>query len=177
MSLLYVLAAEEPNGRHIPGDVNEVYWGTAAFLVLMALIIWKGLPLIRQSLSDRTTRIEAELADAKAARHEAEQALTASTSDLPDVGMEEAKIRSEAQETAVKLKEDLIAKAEAEAEAIRERGRNDVANRKRQAQADLAGEVSRMTRNTAEAVVLDGLDGNSQTDLIENYINQVSQMS
>jgi F0F1-type ATP synthase membrane subunit b/b' len=91
--------------------------------------------------------------------------------------MEEAKIRSEAQATAVKLKEDLIAKAETEAEAVRERGRNDVANRKRQAQADLAGEVSQMTRNTAEAVVLDGLDGNSQSDLIETYINQVSQMS
>lgn len=177
MSLLYLVAAEEPNGVHLAGDIKEVYWGSVAFFVIFAAIVWKGGPLIRKALSDRTARIEAELADAKAARHDAEQALTASTADMPDVGAEEAKIRSEAEATAVKLKEDLIAKAEAEAEAVRERGRNDVANRKRQAQADLAGEVSQMTRNSAEAVVLDGLDGNSQSELIETYINQVSQMS
>ncbi|MEM7324208.1 MAG: hypothetical protein AAF531_14050 [Actinomycetota bacterium] len=177
MSLLIVFAAEEPNGRHWPGDINEVYWGTAAFLVLAGLIVWRGLPLIRQALTDRTERIEAELAEAKAARTEAEQALNASTADLPDVSAEEDKIRSEAHETAAKLKEDLVVKAEAEAEAIRDRGRSDVTNRKRQAQADLAAEVSRMTRDSAEAVVLDGLDGNAQSELIETYINQVNQMS
>jgi F0F1-type ATP synthase membrane subunit b/b' len=52
-----------------------------------------------------------------------------------------------------------------------------VANLKRQAQADLAAEISSMTRNTAEAVVKEGLDGSSQSELIENYINQVSGMS
>ena len=52
-----------------------------------------------------------------------------------------------------------------------------MAARKRQAQADLIAEVSRMTRQAAEAVVRDGLDGGSQGELIENYINQVSGMS
>ncbi len=69
------------------------------------------------------------------------------------------------------------ARAEAEAEAVRERGRSDVANRKRQAQADLAAEISAMTRNSAEALVKEGLDGGSQSELIETYINQVGQMS
>lgn len=177
MTLLYLIGAEAPNGRHLPGDINEVYWGTIAFFVIVGVAVWKAGPAVMQSMKDRTARIEAELSDAKAARAEAEAALTASTADLPDVADEEAKIRDEALQTAVKLKQDLIAKAEAEAEAVRERGRSDVDNLKRQARADLVAEVSLMTRNTAEAVVKEGLDDSSQSELIENYINQVSGMS
>ncbi len=177
MSVLHLFAAEEPNGVHLAGDTNEVIWGSIAFFIVAGLIIWKAGPLITKSMRERTGRIEAELDEAKSQRAEAEAALTASSAELPDVGDEEAKIRSEALATAIKLKEDLLVRAESEAEAVRERGRNDVANRKRQAQADLSAEVSRMTRETAEAVVLDGLDGASQSDLIESYINEVSQMS
>lgn len=177
MHILYIFAADAPNGRHLAGDRNEIYWGTAAFLVVMALIIWKALPLMKEALQARTAKIEAELTNAKAARAEAEQALNASSAELPDVSVEEAKIRSEATATAAKLKEDLFAKAEAEAEAVRERGRSDVVNRKRQAQADLAAEISTMTRDSAEALVKEGLDGGSQSELIESYINQVGQMS
>ncbi len=177
MSILYLIAADKPNGRHIPGDVNEVYWGSIAFFIVLGLIIWKVLPSIRQAMADRTAGIEAELAEASAARAEAEAALNASSQEMPDVSAEEDRIRSEAQATAAKLREDLIARAEAEAEAIRERGRNDVANRKRQAEADLAAEVGNMTRGSARAVVLEGLDDAAQGDLIETYINQVSQMS
>lgn len=177
MSLLNLFAAEEPNGVHLAGDINEVYWGSLAFFVVVGLVVWRVGPTIAKAMQDRTDRIEAQLAEARAGRAEAEAALTASSAELPDLEEEEAKIRSEALTTAAKLKEDLQNRAEAEAEAVRERGRNDVANRKRQAQADLAAEISKMTRDTAEAVVLDRLDGTSQSDLIENYINQVSQMS
>ena len=176
MSELHTFAAEAPNGLQLAGDINEVIWGSIAFFVVLGLIIWKAGPLIVKAMKDRTEGIELELAQAKEERAAAEMALTASTSDLPDVGAEEAKIRSEAQATATKLKEDLIAKAEAEAEALKERGRIDVDNLKRQAQADLASEVSLMTRNTAEAVVTQALDGDSQSELIENYISQVSGM-
>ena len=175
--MLNLIAAEGPNGVHLASDINEVIWGSVAFFVIFGLIVWKAGPLITRAIQDRTVKIEAELADAKAARQKAEEALTASTSDLPDVGAEALRIRNEAEATAAKLKDDLIAKAEAEAESIKERGRNDVATRKRQAQADLTAEVAQMTRSSAEAVVLEGLDDAAQTDLIETYINRVSQMS
>ena len=173
---VFQVAAEGPNGVHIPADVNEVYWGSVAFFVVVGLIWWKARPLIVEALKDRTARIETELEEAKAARTDAEAALQASSADLPDVSAEEARIRAEAEATAEKLKADLVAKAEAEAEAIRERGRADVENRRRQARADLSAEVARLTRTSAEAVVRQGLDGGSQADLIDNYINQVGDI-
>jgi F-type H+-transporting ATPase subunit b len=181
MNFLFLLAAEEgvhhDNGVHLAGDIKEVYWGSLAFFVVLGLVVWKAGPLIKRAMAGRTDRIEAELAEARSRREAAETALTASTSELPDLSEEEARIRVEANETAVRLKADLIAKAEAEAEAIRERGKADVANRKRQARADLSAEIGEATRRAAEVMVRDQLDGPAQSDLIESYINQVSQMS
>ncbi len=176
MDLLYIVAAQEKNGPHFVGDLREVYWGSIAFFVVAGLLIWKVGPIVKEALADRTSRIEQELNEAKQARAEAEAALTSSSADLPDLADEEERIRVEAATTAQKLKVDLVARAEAEAESTRERGRAEVANRKRQAQADLAAEISELTRRGAEAVVVDGLDPKAQNQLIENYINEVGQM-
>lgn len=176
-TMAFVIAADAPNGRHIPGDPKEVYWGTAAFLVVMGLFWWKGLPAVRDGLAARTDRIAKELDDAKAERTAAEAALTTTKADQPDLSTEESRIRAEATETAAKLKADMIARAGVEAEDIRQRGHSEVANMRRQAEADLTAEVADATRRTAEDVVREGLDPEVQTDLIESYINRVSEMS
>ncbi len=165
------------NGFFLPGDIKEFWWGTAAFLVLMALVVWKGAGPIKSAMAARTERIENELNEAKEAKQKAEAALSESSADLPDLAQEEARIRREAKETATKLKSDLIAKAKAEAEALLERGDADIANRERQAQAELAAFVSDSTRRSAEAVVRETMDDQIQVDLIEKYINEVGQLS
>lgn len=165
------------NGVHLAGDMKEVYWGSSAFIVLVALIAWKFGPAIKKMVASRPERIEAELEAAKAARTEAEAALNASTADLPDVGAEEVRIRDEALETASRLKVDMAAKADADAEALKARGVTDVANMKRQALTDLQDEVATITRDATEAIVTEGLDEAAHAELIENYINQVGQLS
>lgn len=181
--MLYLLASEaegvvhHENGVHLAGDMKEVYWGSAAFFVLMGLIVWKAGPSIKKMVNSRPERIAAELAAAKGAREEAEAALQASTADLPDVGDEEARIREEATETASRLKIDLVAKAESDAKALQARGIADIENLKRQALTDLQDEVASITRNATEAIVTDGLDDAAHTELIENYITQVGQLS
>jgi F-type H+-transporting ATPase subunit b len=174
-TMAYIVAAEG-NGYHFAHDIREVVWGSFAFFIVFGLVMWKGWPGIKRATEGRTNRIEAELAEARSRREAAEAALNASTSDLPDVGTESQRIRDEAHTTAARLKADLIAKAEAEAEAIRERGKSDVANRKRQARADLQAEIGEATRRTAEDLVRADLDAAAQSDLIESYINQVSQV-
>ncbi len=175
MNFINLLAAEG-NGIHLAHDVKEVYWGSAAFFIVVGLIWWKAGPFIRNGLASRTERIEAELAEARSRREAAEAALNASTAELPDLSAEENRIRAEAEETATRLKADLIAKAEAEAEGIRERGKADVANRKRQARADLQAEIADATRKAAEDMVRADLDTGAQSDLIDAYINEVRQM-
>lgn len=173
--MLYaIFAAEGPNGRHIPADVLEVYWGSAAFFVLVAAFLWKGLGPMKAALQGRTDRIKAELADAEAERLAAEEALTAKAADLPDVSEEEARIRTEAQETAARLKSDLASKADRDAEALVTRAKADAANMREQALADLREEVARLSRDAATSVVNESLDDATQTSLIDDYIRQVA---
>ena len=35
--MIGIFAAEGPNGNWIPGDPNELYWGSAAFLIIAAV--------------------------------------------------------------------------------------------------------------------------------------------
>lgn len=179
MLSLIILAEEEhapQNGIHFGADTNEIIWGTIGFLVILYFMLTKGLPVVKKAMAARTSRIETELADARAARDEAEASLVASTTDLPDVDEEADRIRSEAIETASRLKVDLVAKAKDEAASLRERGAADIENSKRQALADLTDEVARMTRGATEAVVMDSLDSSTQSDLIDSYIDQVGQL-
>jgi F-type H+-transporting ATPase subunit b len=170
-------AAEAPNGVHLAGDINEVYWGSIAFFVLMGLIIWKAGPAIKAMVTGRTDRIRNELAEAAQARDEAQAVLHASTADLPDVNAEADRIRVEATDTAQRLKTDIVAKAGVEAQTLKDRAAVDIENQKRQALADIREEVARLTRGATEEVVTNSLDEGVHSDLIENYINQVSQLS
>lgn len=175
--MLQLIASEEPNGVHLASDINEVIWGSIAFFVIVGLIVWLAGPAIAKAFRGRTERIEAELNAAKEARAEAEAALTSSTADLPDVSAEEERIRAEATDAAARLKADLIARAEAEAEDIRSRGTTEVENYRRQALADLTAELAQATKDSAEAIVVANLDQSSHGDLIDSYITQVEQGS
>ena len=35
-----LLAAEHKNSFIVPGDINEVIWGTIAFLIILGLFLW-----------------------------------------------------------------------------------------------------------------------------------------
>ncbi len=128
--MLSILASEEPNGVHLASDINEVIWGSLAFFVLLALIVWKAGPAIKAAISGRTDRIRDELATAEAERSDAEAALTAKAADLPDVSTEQTRIRAEATETAARLKSDMAAKAQADAAALVARANGEVVNQR-----------------------------------------------
>jgi len=171
--LLPIFAAEGPNGPQLASDINEVIWGSIAFFVVLALIIWKAGPAVVKALNGRTERIQGEFDEAQAARTSAEQALSSTSADAPDIGTESKRIVAEANETATRLRVDTAARAKAEAEAMRERATGDIQNQTRQALADLREEIASLTRESTEALVGEQLDAGSQTSLIDSYIRSL----
>ncbi len=170
-----ILAAEEhhENGAILPGDMNEVYWGSAAFFVLMALLAWKALPAAKNGLAARTERIRVELEEAEAARTAAAAELAGIRSQLSDADTERQRILAEAKSGATALEAELIARAETEVAAMRERAVADIEAAKSQALADVSATVSKLTVGAAEAVVRRSLDAGTQSELIDRYIEQV----
>jgi len=175
--LLQILASEahHPNSKILPGDLNEVYIGSVAFLIVVGLIVKLAGPAMAKGFSARSKAIEQELADAAAAKEQAEAQLVESSADLPDVDAEAERILAEAKETAARLKQDLIAQATTDAEELRTRGNAEVDNLRRQAVADLSTEISTLARGAAEALIDETLDQAVQSDLIDGYITQLEQ--
>lgn len=168
-----LLAAEEGNGNWLPHDINEVIWGSIAFAIVAGLLIWKAGPAIKAAVAARPARIQAELEAAAAARSEAEAKVADVKAAVADSDKEKERIVAEARETATRVGADTIARANADAAAIRERGQAEIQSARRQAQADLTSEVSRLALGAAEKVVETNLTDATQQALIEGYIAQV----
>jgi len=169
-----LLAAEEGgNGAWLPHDLNEVIWGTIAFVIVFGLLIWKAGPAIKKAVAARPERISGELDSATEARTAAEAERDRIKAALADSDSEAARIVEEARQTADRLRVDIEARAEAEVATLRERNAHDIATARRQAESDLVGEVSRLALGAAEKVVHNNLDDATQQALIENFISQV----
>lgn len=171
--MIGIFAAEGPNGNWIPGDINELYWGSAAFGIIFVVFVLKGVPAIKAAMASQTAKVEAELADAEQAKAEAEAELQSLTSSLGDAGAEAEAIVAEAREQATRLEADLIARAEADVEAAKERAAIEVTAQRDQALADLRAAVAEQARSAADAVVRNNLDDTTQSALIDDYISSV----
>jgi F-type H+-transporting ATPase subunit b len=174
MSQLVIAAAEgAENGFILPHDINEVIWSSSAFLLVAALIIWKGGPAIKGMWNGRIDRIRNELESAEAARRQAEAELSTVEANIADADSERQRILTEGRETAEVVRAQLVEKAATDAAEIRTRGTADIEATKAQATGDLSAEVGALAVGAAEAVVQNALDEQAQADLIERYITKV----
>ena len=114
-----------------------------------------------------------ELGAAEADRVDAESKRDGVKAALADSDAEAARIVAEARDAAARLESDTVTRAEAEAVALRERAAGELVAARRQAESDLAGELSRLALGAAEQVVHSNLDDATHQDLIEAYIRQV----
>ena len=165
--------AEVGNGKWLPHDIKEVWWGTAAFLIVVGLLWWKAGPAVKKATNGRTDRIGGELSSATTQRTEAEAERDRIKAALADSDNEAARIVEDARQTADALRAELEERAVTDAAALRARGTADLETARRQAVADLTAEVSRLSLGAAEQVVRSNLDDTSQQGLIEAYIAQV----
>ena len=172
--MLNLLAAEGPNGSWIPSDVNEFYWGAAAFSVIFILFLTKGLPVIKTMMQGQTAAVETQLADAAQAKADAEAELASLQASLGDADAEAAAIVEDARSQATKLEADLVAKATADIAAAKERSELEITAQREQALADLRVAVAEQARVAADAVVMNNLDDATQSALIDDYISAVA---
>lgn len=175
--MMAVLAADEPNGVHLPSDINEVYWGSLAFFVVFGLLVWKGGPALKRVLAKRTESIRDEITAAERERQDAESRLAAQRAEIGDIDTERQRLLAEAHETAERLKVDLVARAREDGEAMRTRAITEIQAQRNQAMGDLRAEVARLTQGAVEAVVRENLDEAAQRELIDSYIERVRQLS
>ncbi|MEZ5234652.1 MAG: F0F1 ATP synthase subunit B [Acidimicrobiia bacterium] len=168
-----LLAAEGPNGKILPHDINELYWSIVAIAVVGFLLGKFAVPAIKKGLASRTAKIEQALGAADAAKAEALAQAERVRASVGDAEADSVQIVAEARRSAEQLKVSLRERADQEAADLRQRALVDIESQKAQAIADLQAEVAALARGAAEAVVRHNLDDATQASLIDNYINQV----
>lgn len=152
---------------------DELVWGTLSFVVLFLLMRKFAYPAIKKGMEARTERIRADLDAAENAKTEATGVLDGYKAQLADARSEAGRIIEEARQAADALKKDQESRLQTELAETRARAMADIEAAKVQATADLRGELAELAVGAASAVVNKNLDPAAQTQLIEDYINQV----
>lgn len=154
-------------------EINEIIWGAVGFFIVFGAIAKFGYPAMKKGMDARTERIQGDLDAAEAQRTEAGTVLAEYQAQLADARTESARIIEEARQSADEVKANLVAKAEADVAEMRTRAAADVEAAKAQAMTDLRSEVATLAIGAAEQVVGRNLDQETNTALVEAYIDQV----
>jgi F-type H+-transporting ATPase subunit b len=175
-----ILAQEE----HPAEEVNEAadlypHWeelvvGAIAFGVLF-FFMWKWvLPRIRTLLDERREKIQGDLEKAEEARRAAERELAEYRQQLGGAREEANRIIEEARRTADQLRRDLQTRAEEESQAIVARAQDEIRAERDRVFQELRTQVGEIAVDLAGRVVGQTLDAETHRRLIDEYIDQVS---
>jgi F-type H+-transporting ATPase subunit b len=157
----------------LPG-LNEVIWGTLAFLVLLG-VMWKfGVPAVKNMEAAREERIRNDLEGAEKAKAEAEAEKEQYLAQIAGAKDEAGRLIEEARVAAESVRADLIVRAETEANEIRARAQADIANQTNQAMAQLRTDVATLSIDLAGRIVERNLDSDTNRQLVDSFIDQVS---
>ncbi|HEY1739544.1 MAG TPA: F0F1 ATP synthase subunit B [Acidimicrobiia bacterium] len=152
---------------------NEIIWGSAAFLVLLLAMFKWGVPAVRNMETAREDRIRTDLETAESAKTEAETSLAQYRAQIANANAEAQAIVDDARKAADNVRQDLIARAEADATAIREKANEDTQLAVDRARVDLNRQVASMSVELAGKIVERNLDQSTQQQLIDSYIASV----
>ncbi|HVF33515.1 MAG TPA: F0F1 ATP synthase subunit B [Acidimicrobiales bacterium] len=166
-------AGEDESHNPILPETSELVYAVIAFLVLLALM-WKfAFPAVQKAMDGRTQRIRDNLDEAERTKAEAQRILEEYQRQLADAKNESARIIDEARQTAEQMRRDLMVRAEAEVNELRDRSRQEIEAAQVRAVADLRTQVSELAIGAAEVVVQKNLDRDTNRALVERYIEQV----
>jgi F-type H+-transporting ATPase subunit b len=166
-------ACQESPNLILPAT-DELVWGSISFVVLLFLLYKFAYPPVKKAMNDRTERIRAELQAADTAKSDAQALLDQYRAQLNDAKAEGGRIIEEARQAADAIKRDQEVRLQAELAELRQRAIADIESAKAQAMSDLRGEVAQLAIGAAETVVQRSLDSATQTQLVEDYIDQVA---
>jgi F-type H+-transporting ATPase subunit b len=155
-------------------EVNEIIWGIVGFSVVFFFLAKFGLPQIKGAMNARTEKIRNDLQAAESQRDEADGLLAEYRAQLNDARSEAGQIIEEARQAADQLKRDQESRLQGELAEVRERAVNDIEAAKVQAMADLRSEVAQLAIGAAETIVGRNLDAATQTQLVDDYIDQIA---
>jgi F-type H+-transporting ATPase subunit b len=180
---IILLAADKPHGGGIGtvgGWLHELFdiagaefWVLVAFVLFVALIVWKARGTIAESMDSRGNRIRNELEEARRLREEAQALLADYQRKQRDAVQEAEAMLRAAEEEAGRLRE----RAEADLAASIKRREQQALDRIAHAEANAQAQVRDLAVDIAVAatrqILADKLDEAKAAELVDAAIKEV----
>jgi len=139
------------------------------FILVWILARFAYKPLVSM-MQERKERIAKDLADAQAARNEAEQFKADNAAQIANARQEAQQIVEKAVQQAEATTREQLAAAREQIEREKERARQDIVNERDRAMNNLRNEVISLSVAMATKVVAKDMDSETNTKLIEDAI-------
>lgn len=147
-----------------------------SFLLLVFVlgkVAWKPLMKI---MEDRRQFIADSLAQAEREREQAEQLKREYQEEMRKARQEAQEVIAKATKLSEERANEILAKARAEAEKLKQSALVDIGRERDRAIADVQAQVSAMSVAVAEKIIRQKLDLRGQEQLIEQFIQEVGDM-
>lgn len=170
-----LLAQQAPSDQeNLYPKIPELAVGAVAFAIVF-FFLWKWVfPRVNALLEERREKIQGELERAEHARIESDAELARYREQLAGAREEANRIIEEARRTAEHLRADLQAKAERESESIVARAQEEIRAERDRVFQELRVQLGDIAVELAAKVVGRSLDRSAHERLIDEYIDQVS---
>jgi F-type H+-transporting ATPase subunit b len=167
-------AEEVSEAKDLYPAVGELIVGLFAFAVLF-FFTWRWvIPRFKQVLEERREKIQGEMERAEATRTEAEQLQEEYRTQLAGARDDANRIIEEARATADQLRRELQAKAEVESEAIVARAQGEIRAERDRVFQELRSQVGSIAVEIAARIVGETLDERTHQRLIDEFIDEVA---
>jgi F-type H+-transporting ATPase subunit b len=154
----------------------ELYVNLVAFAVLFVLL-WKfAFPPITKMLDQRAESIKDSLEKAEETRITAERLLDEYKEQLAEARQEAGRVIEQGRKVAETMKDEIVAKANEEREAMLARAREEIQGEKRAAMAELQAQVADLSVAVAGRVIGSTLSASDHKALIEKYVAEVGSL-
>lgn len=151
-----------------------IFWMLIGFGILFFILAKFAWPFIINSIHDRETRIENQLAEAQKVKDEMKNLRSEHQALLIKAKEERDAILADARKSSEKLFEEAKIKADNQANAIIEDAKKAIHFEKMKAVTDIKNEIATLSIEIAEKVLSEELkDSNKQEELISKWLNEV----
>ena len=150
-----------------------IIWQLLIFVILLFIlkkVAWK--PLLA-SLHSREQNIKDTIDQAEKLQKDASELIELNKKNLADANIQSMKIINDSKEMAMKMREELMVKAQEDSRKLIEQAKSEIQQEKETAMSDLRNEVSDLAIKSAEKILKENLDENKQKKIVDDFISQI----
>jgi F-type H+-transporting ATPase subunit b len=149
------------------------FWVFVAFLIFVALIVWKVRGKITSALDTRSDRIKAEIDEAQKLREEAQALLAEYQRKQRDAVQEIENMRRAAEEEAARVREKSEASLQVSLKRREQQALDRIAQAEIAAQSDVRDLAIDLAISATQKLLIDQLDKDKASSLIDDAIKNM----